>query len=303
MIFMYHNVVPSQASSGHNQQSITLREQDFKKQVSALSKIYQFVSLEDYLKEWRNKGKQPFLKAVLTIDDGTWATYEYGVNYLIEKGIPSLIFVNTCQVDQGPLIWGAYLNAVCYDSQYEFLEVEGKRFALETKENKNESRRSLVKLARETVSPSNTVLAWAEKYPIQEEVLKNYRGMSSEQLEHAGASKFVEIGVHTHTHPFLSTLSKEGQAEEISINRSILKEKTKAEVRYMAYPSGDYNKDTLDILKELNFEAACAVHMDGQNEDLIYKLPRVGIYSPSVKRVVAAALKNRLKLKGLCFEE
>lgn len=300
---MYHNVVPSQASSGHNQQSITLREQDFKKQVSALSKIYQFVSLEDYLKEWRNKGKQPFLKAVLTIDDGTWATYEYGVNYLIEKGIPSLIFVNTCQVDQGPLIWGAYLNAVCYDSQYEFLEVEGKRFALETKENKNESRRSLVKLARETVSPSNTVLAWAEKYPIQEEVLKNYRGMSSEQLEHAGASKFVEIGVHTHTHPFLSTLSKEGQAEEISINRSILKEKTKAEVRYMAYPSGDYNKDTLDILKELNFEAACAVHMDGQNEDLIYKLPRVGIYSPSVKRVVAAALKNRLKLKGLCFEE
>ena len=224
---MYHNVVPNQASSGHNQQSITLREQDFKKQVSALSKIYQFVSLEDYLKEWRNKGRQPFLKAVLTIDDGTWATYEYGVNYLIEKGIPSLIFVNTCQIDHGPLIWGAYLNAVCYDSQYEFLEIEGKRFALDTKENKNESRRSLVKLARETVSPSNTVLAWAEKYPIQEEVLKYYRGMSSEQLEHAGASKFVETGVHTHTHPFLSTLSKEGQAEEISINRSILKEKTK----------------------------------------------------------------------------
>jgi peptidoglycan/xylan/chitin deacetylase (PgdA/CDA1 family) len=300
---MYHNVVPSQASSGHNLQSITLREQDFKKQVSALSKIYQFVSLEDYLKEWLNKGKQPFLKAVLTIDDGTWATYEYGVNYLIEKGIPSLIFVNTCQIDQGPLIWGAYLNAVCYDSQYEFLDIEGKRFALDTKENKNESRRSLVKLAREAVSPSNTVLNWAEKYPIQEEVLKYYRGMSSEQLEHAGASKFVEIGVHTHTHPFLSTLSKEGQAEEISINRSILKEKTKKEVRYMAYPSGDYNNDTLGILKELNFEAACAVHMDGKNEDLIFQLPRLGIYSPSVIRVVAAALKNRLKLKGLRFEE
>jgi peptidoglycan/xylan/chitin deacetylase (PgdA/CDA1 family) len=300
---MYHNVVPSQASSGHNLQSITLREQDFKKQVSALSKIYQFVSLEDYLKEWRNKGKQPFLKAVLTIDDGTWATYEYGVNYLIEQGVPSLIFVNTCQIDQGPLIWGAYLNAVCYDSQYEYLEIEGKRFALDTKENKNESRISLVKLARETVSPSNTVLAWAEKYPIQEEVLKYYRGMSSEQLERAGASKLVEIGVHTHTHPFLSTLSKEGQAEEISINRSILKEKTKTDIRYMAYPSGDYNKDTLDILKELNFEAACAVHMDGKNEDLIYQLPRLGIYSPSVKRVVAASLKNRLKLKGLRFEE
>ena len=169
--------------------------------------------------------------------------------------------------------------------------------------NKHESRKSLAKLACETASPSKSVLAWAEKYPIHDDVLKYYQGMSSEQLEHAGASKFVEIGAHTHTHPFLSMLGKEDQAEEISINRSILKEKTRAEVRYMAYPSGDYNKDTLDILKELNFEAACAVDMDGNNEDLVYQLPRVGIYSPSVNRVVAASLKNRLKLKGLRFEE
>ena len=103
---MYHNVVPSHASSGHDYQAITLREHLFKKQISALTKIYQFVCLEDYLNEWRIKNKQPFFKAVLTIDDGTWATYEYGVNYLIEKEIPSLIFVNTCQIDQGPLIWG-----------------------------------------------------------------------------------------------------------------------------------------------------------------------------------------------------
>ena len=303
MIFMYHNIVPSQASPGHNQQSITLREHDFKRQVSALSKIYQFVRLEDYLYEWRKKGKQPFFKAVLTIDDGTWATYEYGVNFLIEKEIPSLIFVNTCQIDHGPLIWGAYLNALCYDSQYEYLEIEGMRYDLHTRENKKHNKRHLEILARDTESPSKTVLAWAEKYPIQEEVLKYYRGMSSEQLEHAGASKFVEIGVHTHSHPFLSTLRKEGQMEEISTNRAILKDKTKTEVRYMAYPSGDYNNDTLDILRKLKFEAACAVHMDGKNEDLIYQLPRVGIYSPSVKRVVAASLINRLKLKGLRFEE
>ena len=164
---MYHNVVPHHASLGHDQQGITLRERDFKKQVIALNKIYQFVSLEDYLNEWQTKGKQPFFKAVLTFDDGTWSTYEHGVNFLIDQEIPSLIFVNTCQIDQGPLIWGAYLNAVCFDSQYEFLEIEGKRFELGTKENREESRRSLVKLARETVTPINTVLAWSERYPIQ----------------------------------------------------------------------------------------------------------------------------------------
>jgi len=300
---MYHNVVPHHASLGHDQQGITLRERDFIKQVNALNKIYQFVSLEDYLNEWRTTGKQPFFKAVLTFDDGTWSTYEHGVNFLIDREIPSLIFVNTCQIDKGPLIWGGYLNAVCYESQYKFLEIDGKRFDLGSKENRKRIKLLLENIARATVSPSDTVLSWSKKYPIQEKVLKYYRGMSTEQLEHAGASKFVEIGVHTHTHPFLSTLSKKDQTAEISINRAILEDKTRTAIRYMAYPSGDYNKDTLDILKELNFDAACAVHMDGKNEDLIYQLPRLGIYSPSVKRVVAAALKNRLKLKGLRFEE
>lgn len=303
MIFMYHNVVPSQASFGHNYQAITLREQDFKKQIGALSKIFQFVSLDNYLKEWRKNGKQPILKAVITFDDGTWSTYEYGINHLIEKKIPSLIFVNTCQIDEGPLIWGAYLNAVCYETKYDYLELEGKRFNLNTKENRKRNKLLLESFARATDSPSTTVLNWAKKYPIQDEVLKYYRGMSSEQLEHAGASKFVEIGVHTHTHPFLSALSKEAQANEIAVNKTILEEKTNAAVRYMAYPSGDYNDNTLEILKELYFEAACAVHVDGKNKDLIYQLPRVGIYSPSLTRVLVSSLKNRLTLKSMYFEE
>ena len=53
-------------------------------------------------------------------------------------------------------------------------------------------RRNLVRLARETNSPSDTVLAWNEKYPIQEEILKYYVGMSTEQLEHAGVSNLLK---------------------------------------------------------------------------------------------------------------
>lgn len=303
MIFMYHNVVPEKASPGHDQQSITLRETQFLKQVKSLRRIFHFVSLEDYLSDWHIKGKQPITKAVLTIDDGTWSTFEYGVRHLMDLKIPSLIFTNTCQLDDGPLIWGAYLNALCFESELEYLELEGQKFLLTNVQERYESRRQLVKLARTKTSPQSTVLSWSEKYPIAEKILKYYKGLSSEQLRECGDSPFVEIGVHTHSHPFLSTLSKEEQRKEILTNREILAEKTKDVIRFLAYPSGDYNQDTLDLMKELDFSAACAVHMDGSNKDLKYQLPRVGVYSPSTLRVLAAAAKNRLKLKGLHFEE
>ena len=300
---MYHNVVPSSASEGHDEQAITLREANFVSHVRRLKRVFRFVSLDEYLGEWRERGVQPFRKAVLTIDDGTWSTFEYGVRHLIGLNIPSLIFVNSCQIDDGPLIWGAYLNALCFDSQYEIIEVEDSLFPIRTKEERHASRQSLVRLARICSSPQKRVSSWAERYPISEGVLKYYRGLSTTQLLEAGESSLVEIGVHTHTHPFLSTLSRSEQEREIGLNKEILEEKVSQPIKYMAYPSGDYDTHTLELVKEMGFQAACAVKMKEEDSSIIHQLPRVGVYSASVSRLVALALRERCLLQQLRFEK
>ena len=303
MIFMYHNVVPSFASQGHEEQAVTMREADFVTQVRRLKRVFRFVSLEEYLGEWREKGVQPFRKAVLTIDDGTWSTFEYGVRHLIELDIPSLIFVNSCQIDDGPLIWGAYLNALCFDGQYEFIEVEDSLFPIRTKEERRASRQSLARLARISPSPQERVFRWAERYPISEGVLKYYKGLSTRQLSEAGESSLVEIGVHTHTHPFLSTLSRSRQEEEIGLNKKILEEKVSQPMKYLAYPSGDYDTNTLELVREMGFLAACAVKTKNRDSNILYQLPRVGVYSASVSRLLALSLRERYLLQRFSFEK
>ena len=66
------------------------------------------------------------------------------------------------------------------------------------------------------------------------------------------------IGLHSHTHPTLmENLSYDQQKFEykksISIISKILK-KSENDIKFMSHPCGSYNKDTLNILKELGIE-------------------------------------------------
>ena len=66
------------------------------------------------------------------------------------------------------------------------------------------------------------------------------------------------VGLHSHNHPtLLEKLNYEQQKNEyekcLSSISNILS-KPKNEIKYMAHPCGSYNKDTLEILKELGIE-------------------------------------------------
>ena len=66
------------------------------------------------------------------------------------------------------------------------------------------------------------------------------------------------VGLHSHNHPtLLEKLNYEQQKNEyekcLSTISNILS-KPKNEIKYMAHPCGSYNKDTLEILKELGIE-------------------------------------------------
>jgi peptidoglycan/xylan/chitin deacetylase (PgdA/CDA1 family) len=292
MILMYHNVVPIDATAGHDLQGITLRESDFIRQISRLGRIFTFVDFETYIRTWNSTGRQPLKQAVISFDDCTWPTFEYGVKHLISRHIPSIVFVNSCQIDNGPLIWGAYLNALCYDGGYDEVEIDNKIYSLEVVEEQHASKRGLFNVARESSDPQKVVEQWASEYPIRENVLRYYKGFSSEQLRKCGSSAFVEIGAHTHTHPFLSELTKSDQKHELQINTKILEDKTGSEIRYVAYPSGDYNSETLDVMAELGYSYGFSVHQKPQVSAPKYELPRLGIYSPSTLRVLASMAKR-----------
>lgn len=69
----------------------------------------------------------------------------------------------------------------------------------------------------------------------------------------------MEIGCHTHTHPFLSGMARSGQEREISFSQGMLQETLGEKISLFSYPYGiteTFNQDTVAVLKKNNFQAA-----------------------------------------------
>lgn len=69
-----------------------------------------------------------------------------------------------------------------------------------------------------------------------------------------------EIGAHTRNHPHLNTMSPSSQREEIAGSKLDLEVLLDHPVLHFAYPYGDYDGDTLRIVREAGFQSARTVN-------------------------------------------
>ncbi|NBT23275.1 MAG: polysaccharide deacetylase family protein [Verrucomicrobia bacterium] len=68
------------------------------------------------------------------------------------------------------------------------------------------------------------------------------------------------IGAHTCTHPRLSRLSREQAKEEIFSSKKKLEDRFGIPVEHFAYPYGDYNQITVELVRSAGFKTACTMH-------------------------------------------
>lgn len=67
----------------------------------------------------------------------------------------------------------------------------------------------------------------------------------------------MEIGSHSASHPYLSSLSEQGQEREIRGSREILEDRLGGKITSFCYPSGDYNEKTIELVRKAGYTAAC----------------------------------------------
>ncbi|MCX6935636.1 MAG: polysaccharide deacetylase family protein [Verrucomicrobia bacterium] len=68
------------------------------------------------------------------------------------------------------------------------------------------------------------------------------------------------IGAHTCTHPRLSRLSREQAREEIAASKKKLEDRFGISIEHFAYPYGDYDETTIELVLEAGFRTACTMH-------------------------------------------
>jgi peptidoglycan/xylan/chitin deacetylase (PgdA/CDA1 family) len=83
---------------------------------------------------------------------------------------------------------------------------------------------------------------------------EEYRSLTNSELKLLSEHPLITLGIHTHNHYSLGTLSFEEQKQEISFSIEKLEELTTKTIKYLALPHGSYNADTLKIAQELNLK-------------------------------------------------
>ena len=107
---------------------------------------------------------------------------------------------------------------------------------------------------------------------------ESHRPMTPAELWSLSRSEVVEIGCHTVTHPALTERSKLVQQAEIGEGRLACADMIGRMPTTFAYPFGDYDPQTVGLVREAGFEAACTTDPEAVTPSRdVLALPRLQV--------------------------
>jgi peptidoglycan/xylan/chitin deacetylase (PgdA/CDA1 family) len=90
----------------------------------------------------------------------------------------------------------------------------------------------------------------------------SHRTLTVDELRQLGKDHLIEIGAHTLNHPPLARLSAAAQQWEIEQSRVRLEEVLGEPVTSFAYPFGSATRETVGLVRQAGFQAACSSRPD-----------------------------------------
>ena len=124
--------------------------------------------------------------------------------------------------------------------------------------------------ARETLV--DTIRGWADDVDAPTEC----RPLSADQVRQLASGSLIEVGGHSVTHPCLPRLDRPEQAREIVENKIRLEALLDRPLRHFAYPHGQFNDDTVALVKEAGYHSACTSAAAAVSDAAdVFRLPRI----------------------------
>ena len=301
IILMYHRI----ADADSDPWSLCVSPKNFEEQLAVLKKYGNLLSLQELNQKIR-EGKSIHRSIVITFDDG-YADNLYNAKPLLEKyNIPATVFITTGGIDQKQEFWWDELDRILLQPgtlpNILSLKIENNACQWELKEAANysldEFQRDRLWNMEQEEDPTPRHNLYRSLYqklqllPISErnKILENiriwanlealgrstHRSLSYEEITTLESGELIEIGAHTVTHPFLSTLPIATQRDEIQQSKDYLEKVLGHPVTSFSYPNGSYELETSTLVKEAGFNCACCSVADRvQSNSNSLLLPRI----------------------------
>jgi peptidoglycan/xylan/chitin deacetylase (PgdA/CDA1 family) len=278
-VLMYHRI----AKPATDLWQLSVTPENFEKQLQVLDRTKSVVPLSKVIEQVNNRKIEKNCVAI-TFDDGYIDNYATAKPLLERYGIPATFFITSKNIDKKKEFWWDELEKIILDTPILphslTLNTNNNNFFFDLKnescltETTRKAHKGAVAFDPKTLRGQLYLHLWQFISPMpshqQTDILnqvRNWTGitetsrpeffsMSSFQVEEIAKNRLFEIGVHTDSHPDLSRRAREAQFVEIKKNQVFLETISGKKIDSIAYPSGKFNDETIEVVKELGFKGA-----------------------------------------------
>ena len=302
IILMYHRI----AEKDVDPWSLCVTPLHFAQQLEVIRTYATPVSLNQ-LAQTLHDGKIPESAVAVTFDDG-YANNLHNAKPLLERfNIPATVFVSSGYLGQNREFWWDELDQVILQpgrlpeklvlkinnnrhewklgaaAVYTEKEYEADR-SLQSRNTQPSDRLSFYFSVYQKMQPIeesqrwkalDEIVEWAYAKPI---IRPTHRHLDPEEVFNLEQGGLIDVGAHTVTHPLLHAYPINIQRDEIKQNKAYLEEILGHSVHSFSYPFGSYTKDTISLVREMEFTCACStIEETVWNHSDRFQLPRFGV--------------------------
>jgi peptidoglycan/xylan/chitin deacetylase (PgdA/CDA1 family) len=220
---------------------------------------------------------------VITFDDGYADNHEIAFELLRKHELTATVFVTTSFVDSGQPLWfdrSAYIINTIPEGP---LVIDGAKHEFEiTNRNRKETIREVRDLFLSVSNDERVRLLEEMEHRsgvhIEHEHLDLARPLSWDQIKEM-SDYGIEIGSHTVTHPYLTSLTRDQLEYELGESKKEIEKHTGRSVRSIAYPAGVYDEEVVECVKECGYQFGLSYeHGVGKlTKDDPFSIPRIHV--------------------------
>lgn len=278
-VLMYHRVFDGDADAFN----ICVSPQNFDEQMSELQRSFTPMQLSELVPAIQHN-TIPDRAVVVTFDDGYEDNGDFALPLLRKFGIPATFFIVSGTLDGSTHYWWDELANLFQtaplsagDTQ---VEVGGQALRLPFQNNADRATAIASVHKRLMAHPADRqrVLTEISSWANVDYESESYQVLQRDRLSEIATDALIELGAHSVSHPQLPKLAVAQQQAEVSESLAAIAELTHRPVPF-AYPFGDHNDETVEIVRSSGAECAVTVeqHLVDRNTDL-FRIPRFHVH-------------------------
>jgi len=257
-VLMYHRILPKNDSRfALEEPGMVVTPEVFAMHLREAKKLFELVSLSDWLAKADSGQALPAKACAITFDDGWLDNYQYALPILQEQQVPATLFAVADKVGTPFRFWPNIVSELIAVKsvalqKHPLLAEAAKQIELPYSVERVAGCIAQLKAHTEDeVFAALESIDWSTELVTTAPALMDWHQLTA--LQHSG---LVEIGSHTCTHRRLNRGLDASLVEyEISTSKAKLEKHLGKNIDLFCFPNGDYNSDVLQRVEQ-TYQAA-----------------------------------------------